>query len=241
MTSSPTNTYPNPPTHVAIIMDGNRRWARQQGLDATEGHRYVANEVIKDLAERAIERRVDYLTLWAFSTENWHRPQQEVDAIMSLFREAFDKSAEQLHEQGVRLEMIGDLSRFPEDIQENVRQWMEETSENDTITVTFALNYGGRDEILRAVRGLAKDVLHEEVSLDAIDKDTFSEYLDTAGTPDPDLIIRPGGEQRLSGFLPWQAEYSEYYFTDTLMPDFTPERFDEALEEFARRQRRFGE
>ncbi len=229
------------PTHVAIIMDGNRRWARRQGLDITEGHRHVANEVIKDLAEHAIERNIEFLTLWAFSTENWKRPEDEVTAILELFREAFDKSAKKLHEKGVRLEMIGDLDRFPDDIRENVRHWIQETKDNETLTVTFALNYGGRDEIIRAVKSLATDVVSGELSLHDIDEDVFSQHLDTAGTPDPDLIIRPGGEQRLSGFLPWQAEYSEYYFTDTLMPDFSPVKFDEALDEFERRQRRFGE
>lgn len=223
------------PEHVAIIMDGNRRWARQHSFELLRGHEYVANELIKKLVEHAISRGIKFLTLWAFSTENWHRDQQEVAGIMNLFRQAFQKNAAELHEKGVKLNVIGDLNAFPEDIQENVQHWLQETADNNQITVTFALNYGGRDEIIRAINRWQSSTTRAELTLQ-----DFSKYLDTASLPDPELIIRPGGEKRLSGFLPWQAVYSELYFTEVLMPDFNEVEFDKALEDFASRQRRFG-
>lgn len=224
------------PQHVAIIMDGNRRWARQHGLEMMKGHEKVAEEVIEKLSLHAIKRGVSYLTLWAFSTENWHRSQQEVGALMDLFRKAFTRSAEQLHKNGIRLQTIGDLSLFPADIQQNIAKWIELTAPNDKLTVSFALNYGGRDEITRAVRQIVKS----GVTAAAVTPELLSANLDTATIPDPDFIIRPGGELRLSGYLPWQSVYSELYFTDTLMPDFEEAAFDAALAEYARRQRRFG-
>lgn len=223
------------PKHIAIIMDGNRRWARQHKLVALQGHEYVAEKVIEPLVGRAIELGIPYLTLWAFSTENWRRDQDEVQGLMNLFRQAFTKSVARLHEKGVRLNMIGDISRFPEDLQQNIRDWLEMTANNDRITVTFALNYGGRDELLRATTKLIKTV--NGVPLQEVD---FSQSLDTASMPDPDLIIRPGGEQRLSGFMPWQSVYSELYFTDVLMPDFSPDELDKALMDYEQRQRRYG-
>jgi undecaprenyl diphosphate synthase len=222
--------------HIAIIMDGNRRWAKKQGLKALQGHDYVANKVIEPLVERCIELDIQYLTLWAFSTENWQRDQEEVMGLMNLFRQAFSKNAERLHKMGVRIKTIGDLSKFPQDIQKNVQKWLEDTAQNKSITVTFALNYGGRDELLRAVntwhQSAAKTDVLTEVIMDSL--------LDSKSTPDPDLIIRPGGEQRLSGFLSWQSVYSELYFTDVLMPDFTPAELDKAVEEYNERSRRFG-
>ena len=141
-----------PPQHIAIIMDGNRRWARQHKLQAIQGHEYVANKILEPLVEHCIQKQIPYLTLWAFSTENWQRDQEEVQGLMNLFRNAFARSIQKLHEKGVRLNMIGDLSHFPADIQKNVAEWMEKSKNNKKITVTFALNYGGRDEIIRAVR-----------------------------------------------------------------------------------------
>lgn len=228
------------PQHIGIIMDGNRRWARQHKLEALKGHEYVANKVIEPLVLRCIERGVPYLTLWAFSTENWQRDQQEVMGLMNLFRSAFSRNAERLHKLGVRLNTIGDLNKFPEDIQKNVAQWLADTAKNDKITVTFALNYGGRDELVRAVSQLTEQAWGDRNQADLITEESISTHLDTAQMPDPDLIIRPGGEQRLSGFLTWQSVYSELYFTDVLMPDFSPEELDKALEEYAKRQRRFG-
>ncbi len=221
------------PKHIAIIMDGNRRWARKRGLAALYGHDYVSDHVIEPLVDRCIEMGVKYLTLWAFSTENWQRDQREVEGLMQIFRKSFKKNAERLYLKGVRLQTIGEISRFPEDIQQSLHDWRKKTQVNDKITVTFALNYGGRDEI---VRGIQKSrVLNGSLS-----SDNFGEFLDTAGMPDPDLIIRPGGEFRLSGFLPWQSTYSELFFTEILMPDFSPAELDKAVGEYERRQRRFG-
>lgn len=216
------------PKHVAIIMDGNRRWAKQRGLAIIKGHRKVAEEMIERLADFAIGKGISYLTLWAFSTENWERPKEEVAGVMDLFRETFATSADRLHKKGVRVAVIGQLNRFPKDIQEGVAHWVEETKNNQKLTVTFALNYGGRDEIRRAVTEGGVD---------------FEQHLDTVSKialPDPDLLIRPGGEKRLSGFLTWQSVYTELYFTDVLMPDFDEAEFMKALEDFAARQRRFG-
>ncbi len=221
------------PKHIAIIMDGNRRWAKLHGLQALQGHDYVSEKVIEPLVDRCIELGIPYLTLWAFSTENWKREQNEVEGLMQLFRKAFHKNSERLFERGVKLNTIGDLSRFPEDIQQGIQAWLEKSKDNTNITVTFALNYGGRDEIVRAVKKMI------EAKAD-INETELSQQLDTAEMPDPDLIIRPGGEQRLSGYLTWQSVYSELYFTDVLMPDFSSAELDKAIEEYYQRQRRFG-
>jgi undecaprenyl diphosphate synthase len=224
------------PQHIAIIMDGNRRWARAHKLQALQGHQYVTDKVIEPLVDKCIELGVPYLTLWAFSTENWKRDHLEVEGLLKLFRRAFEKSVEDLHKKGVKLNYIGEMEKFPKDISDNVVKWTEISKNNTKITVTFALNYGGRDEILRAV----KRAMEAGVDLKTVDTETFSKFLDTANIPDPDLIIRPGGEQRLSGFLPWQSVYSELYFTDILMPDFGGEELVKAVQEFQNRQRRFG-
>ena len=219
------------PIHIAIIMDGNRRWARARGLPILEGHRRVADKILEPLIEHAAKRGVRYMTFWAFSTENWQRSAQEVRGIMAIFRHVIKKRWARLHEKGVRVRVIGDLSKFPADIKKALEDVIEQTKDNTTITAIFALNYGGRDEIIRAIK---------KVSPDALTPDTFSQLLDTSGVPDPELIIRTGGEQRLSGFLLWQSEYSELYFPSWYMPEFTPERLDEAVEEFQKRKRRFG-
>ncbi len=230
------------PQHVAIIMDGNRRWARKQGLSIIKGHRKTAEETIEKLADYAISVGIEFLTLWAFSTENWQRDSKELEGIMGLFRETFSTAAERLHKKGVRVHTIGDLGRFPQDIREGVEHWKKETLNNKKLVVTFALNYGGRDEIIRAVKRLIvqeKNLTEKEIVPELLEK-----YLDTKfelDLPDPDLIIRPGGEQRLSGYLPWQGVYSELYFCSTLMPDFNEKEFAKALSEFDSRQRRFGQ
>lgn len=221
------------PQHIGIIMDGNRRWAKQHKLQALQGHDFVANKVIKPLVVHSIDKGIKYLTLWAFSTENWRRDPQEVEGLLNLLRQAFEKNAQELHELGVKLKTIGDIEKFPNDIKNNLKKWIEISKNNSKITVIFALNYGGRDELLRAVHTL-------ENQSKQITDENISNALDTAGIPDPDLIIRPGGEQRLSGFLTWQSVYSELYFTDVLMPDFSPAELDKALVEYAQRQRRFG-
>lgn len=230
------------PQHIAIIMDGNRRWARANGLNPVEGHRRVVDDVLEPLVDRCIELNVPYLTLWAFSTENWDRDRFELQAIMQLFRYGLSKKTEMLFQKGVRIKVLGELSRFPKDVADICYQWMEKTKDNTKITVTFALNYGGRDEITRAVNRVIqeKQANGEMLSNSVVTQSDIEQHLDTAGYPDPDLIIRPGGQLRLSGFMPWQSVYAELYFSDTLMPDFTPEKLDEALAEFASRQRRFG-
>lgn len=223
------------PQHVAIIMDGNRRWARQRGLPVVMGHKKVVEQNIEEIIERAGELGVKYLTLWAFSTENWQREQSEVEGIMRLFRWAFDHKAQRLADKGARLRVVGDIDRFDEDIRKKINYWIEKTKHNAAITVIFALNYGGRDELLRAVR----KIQHSDTS-QIVTEEIFATYLDTAGIPDPDLIIRPGGEKRLSGFMLWQSEYAELYFTDVLMPDFGAKELDLAVEEYAKRERRRG-
>jgi undecaprenyl diphosphate synthase len=230
------------PQHVAIIMDGNRRWAKKQGLSIIKGHRKTAEETIERLADYAISVGINFLTLWAFSTENWQRDSKELEGIMNLFRETFSTAAERLHKKGVRVHTIGDLTRFPQDIKEGVEYWKKETSKNTGLVVTFALNYGGRDELVRAMRRLIAQ--EKNLSETKITTDLLEKYLDTKielNLPDPELIIRPGGEQRLSGYLAWQGVYSELYFCSTLMPDFNEKEFAKALAEFASRQRRFGQ
>lgn len=221
------------PKHVAVLMDGNRRWARKQGLSAIKGHAYAVERVVEELIERAGERGIEYLTLWAFSTENWTRDRKEVEGLMNLFRKALVTKVEKFIEKGARLRLIGDMSKFAPDIQEGMEKAIAASEKNDKIVVTFALNYGGRDEIVRAVN---KAIKRGEL----IDEAGLGQLLDTAGMPDPDLIIRTGGEQRLSGFMAWQATYAEFYFTEVLFPDFTPKELDKALEEYQVRQRRFG-
>lgn len=220
------------PQHIAIIMDGNRRWARKLGLPVLSGHQKVADEVLEPLVEHAAKCGVRFITFWAFSTENWQREKSEVEGIMRIFRHVIGKRWQRLHEKGVRVRVIGDMSKFAPDIQDSLRKVIEQTKDNKKITAIFALNYGGRDEIVRAIHKLDRTKTIKESDLAAV--------LDTAGIPDPELIIRTGGEQRLSGFLLWQSEYSELYFPSFYMPEFTPEKLDEAIEEYASRQRRFG-
>lgn len=225
---------PNPPTHIAIIMDGNRRWAKKQGLNLLKGHQKVANEVIESLADRCKERGVSHLTLWAWSTENWNRDKKEVDKVLGLFRDMLAKNIDRLHQKDIKVLTIGDISKFPPDIREDIEKGVAKTKDNKSLTVIFALNYGGRDELIRAIKSLKPEDIAN------LSEKSFSQNLDTKNIPDPDLIIRPGGEKRLSGLLPWQSVYSEIYFTDILMPDFGPVKLDQALEEYAIRKRRFG-
>ena len=232
--------YSNFPRHVAIIMDGNRRWARQHKLSAVSGHDYVVERVLEPLVDRAIALGIPFLTFWAFSSENWGRNRREVQGILNIFRKGLQRSAKRLFEKGVRLRILGEIDKFPSDISVAAKGWVEKSKSNRRITVSFALNYGGRDELLRAINKLLQQVQSSKFKVQSLDEERFSSFLDTAGMPDPDLIIRTGGEQRLSGFMPWQSIDSELYFPETLMPDFTPENFDKALVEYQRRQRRFG-
>lgn len=237
------------PRHVAIIMDGNRRWAKQHKLQIFKGHEQVAKERIDELVEHGLKRGIGYLTFWAFSTENWNRPQAEIKAILNLLRRTLATNLEKLDKRGVRFNTIGDLSRFPQDIEQQLQRWRRATADNQAITVTFALNYGGRDELLRAMRKLVRKMIAEtkikskelgQHLSQELTETNLSRHLDTADLPDPDLIIRPGQERRLSGFMPWQGVYAELYFTKVLMPDFTAEEFELALQDYEQRQRRFG-
>lgn len=240
MAKSTTQTAPL--QHLAIIMDGNRRWARAKGLGALNGHEHVVNNVIEPIVDRCIELGIPYLTLWAFSTENWDRDRVELEGLMRLFRNAFNKRVEDLHKKGVRLQILGEIEKFPKDIAVKAKEWVEISKNNTKITVNFALNYGGRDEILRGMKRMLKEVQSGKLPLEnlKLTEQMFNQYLDTAAMPDPDLIIRSGGELRLSGFLAWQSVYSELYFTNTLMPDFTAADLDTALADYSRRKRRFG-
>ena len=235
------------PAHVAIIMDGNRRWATSRGLAAVMGHDKAARDVIEPIIDRAIELGIKFITFWAFSTENWKRDKAEIHALMGIFREGLETMGKKLHEKGVRLNMIGEMSKFPEDIQEKATRYVDISRGNKDITVSFALNYGGRDEILRAIKKLVVELLKgptlknpRSVLNTIVTEEFFARFLDTAGIPDPDLIIRTGGEFRLSGYFPWQSVYSELYFTKALWPDFTPKEFDKALADYENRERRFG-
>lgn len=213
-------------------MDGNRRWARAQGLPVLSGHAKVADDILEPLVEYAADKGVEYITFWAFSTENWAREAKEVSGIMQIFRHMINKRWARLHEKGVRIKVIGDISRFAPDIVDSLTRVIEQTKDNKRITAVFALNYGGRDEMLRAI----KKVGDPQTVTDA----SFSSLLDTKDIPDPEFIVRTGGEQRLSGFLLWQCQYSELYFPSWFMPEFTREKLDEVLEEYATRHRRFG-
>jgi undecaprenyl diphosphate synthase len=223
------------PGHVAIIMDGNGRWAERRGLPRQAGHRRGVSN-IRRIVELLARRGVRVVTLYAFSTENWRRPTDEVDSLMSILAEQIEPQTRELHKAGVKLVHLGDMSPLDPALQESIRQAQAITKHNDGITVNIAFNYGGRDEILQAVRRMLADgVVPEDV-----DETLFGRYLYTDGCPDPDLIIRTGGEQRLSNFLIWQAAYSEYYHTPVLWPDLGAGDLDRALSTYGQRQRRFG-
>ncbi|MCS7246509.1 MAG: isoprenyl transferase [Thermomicrobium sp.] len=223
------------PRHVAIIMDGNGRWATRRGLPRLAGHR-AGTENIRPITFKAAELGIRYLTLWAFSTENWRRPREEVEGLLQILSEVIQRETVDLHRHGAQLRHIGSLEGLAPDLQRQIREAIELTKNNDRIVLTIAFNYGGRAEIVQAIRRIIADGIPPE----AVDESTIERYLQTAGMPDPDLIIRTSGELRTSNFLLWQAAYAEYYFTPTLWPDFTPEEFEAAIRDFQRRERRFG-
>ncbi len=221
------------PSHVAIIMDGNGRWARRRGLPRVMGH-YRGAEVAEDIVEFARELGIKHLTLYAFSTENWNRPKEEVDTLFKLLEEYLRAKKRKLYELNIRVKFIGRRDRIPRNLIRLMEEIEEESKNFNGLNLNLAVDYGGRDEILRAV----KKLLREDPKV--INEETFSQYLDLACSPDPDLLIRTGGEQRVSNFLLWSIAYTEFYFTPTLWPDFTREEFIKAIEEYSRRKRKFG-
>lgn len=222
--------------HVALIMDGNRRWAKKKNLPSFMGHQKGYQQIEK-IVEQAQRYGISHITFWAFSTENWKRSEAEVTYLMNLFRKLFkSKILDRLLKNGGKLCVLGDISVFPQDIQKEIAHVVEISKNNKAIQINIALNYGGRNEILHAVR----QIIAKNVDADAITPDLLEQYLYTRSQPDPDLIIRTGGVQRLSGYLPWQSIYSELYFTDTYWPDFGEKDFEEAIVEYERRERRFG-
>ena len=225
------------PNHIAFIVDGNRRWAKKRGLSIVCGHRRAVEEGLDKLVFRAMDLKIKYLTFWVFSTENWKRGKKFSGMLFSLLKEGIQKRAEEYYKRGIRIKIIGDLAGLPKSLQKLLLDWEEKTKDNKKITVVMAINYGGRDEILRAIAHRRFEVRGSRFE---VNKEEFEKCLDTAGMPDPEMIIRTGGERRLSGFLLWQAEYSELYFTDVLFPDFGVEEFDKALEWYGQRKRRFG-
>ncbi|MBR5849975.1 MAG: isoprenyl transferase [Alistipes sp.] len=227
------------PQHVAIIMDGNGRWAKQRGKERSEGH-IAGVESIRATLRAAQKHGVKYVTFYAFSTENWGRPTAEVDALMELMCYSVINETPELIKQGVRVRTIGDRSRFSEKVQQHLAKIEQETAEGQTLTMILALNYSSRDELRRSFRQLAEAVKQGEIQPEEINEQRISAMLDTAAYPDPDLVIRTSGEQRLSNFLLWQSAYAEFYFPEVHWPDFNEEEFERALEVYAGRDRRFG-
>lgn len=227
------------PRHVAIIMDGNGRWANARGLPRTAGHR-AGVERVREAVRTAAEAGIDYLTLFAFSSENWNRPQQEVSDLMGLLRFFIRRDLAELHRENVCIKVIGCRKTIQPDIRALLNEAEDRTRGNTGITLVIAFNYGARDELVRAVRGIAEAVRAGDMDIASIDEATIAARIDTAGIPDPDLVIRTSGEQRLSNFLLWQAAYSEFVFMPCLWPDFDRAAFLDALAEYARRDRRYG-
>lgn len=227
------------PGHVAIIMDGNGRWAQARGRPRLFGHHAGAKRV-REIVEACPDLGVKYVTIFAFSTENWKRTQVEVAGLMSLFRRYITKEARALHDEGVRVRFIGDRVRLDQKLVKLMDELELLTSDNDRVHLTIALNYGGRDEVARATKRLAQDVADGKLNPENVNEETLPKYLDTCVLPDPDLVIRTSGEARISNFLLWQSAYAEYEFIDTLWPDFSREIFGELVRKYATRDRRFG-
>ncbi len=225
----------NGPRHVAMIMDGNGRWAKARGLPRLAGHR-AGTENLRPILEASVEFGIEILTIWAFSTENWTRPKREVRGLLRILERMIRRELKELHKQGVQLRHIGRLERLPPRLQKEVLDAIELTKNNDRIVLNVAFDYGGRDEIVHAVR----EIIRKGIPAEEVDEELLSAHMYTAGQPDPDLIIRTGGELRTSGFMLWQSAYSEYYITPTFWPDFGREELYEALVAYSQRDRRFG-
>ncbi len=229
----------NMPRHIAIIMDGNRRWAKSKMLPVKLGHKQGA-ETLKKVVRHANKIGIEYITVYAFSTENWKRSEEEVSALMNLLESYLDDFAKEADTENIVIRVLGDLTALSETLQENIKRTIERTKNNTGTIFNIALNYGGRNEIVNAVRNISKEVLDGKLSIEEINEEIFAEHLYTKNDPDPDLLIRTSGELRLSGFLPWQTVYSEFIFLEKLWPDFTPEDLDEAIKIFQKRNRKFG-
>lgn len=227
------------PVHVAIIMDGNGRWARQRLLNRVKGHE-KGTETVRTIVKASREIGLHYLTLYAFSTENWQRPKAEVTALMSLLKRFLKSEKQEMLDQNIRLNTIGDTAKLPEGVRGILQETLAATAENTGLTLTLALSYGGRTEIVDMVRKLAADAGGGKVDPDAISEQVVADALTTRGIPDPDLMIRTSGEQRISNFLLWQLAYTELFFTDTLWPDFSRDEFEQILQAYQKRDRRYG-
>lgn len=227
------------PAHIAIILDGNGRWAKAKGMPRNYGHAQGSKNVER-ICEEAYRMGVKYLTVYAFSTENWHRPKDEVDALMKLLRNYMKTCLKTAAKNDMKVRVIGDKTGLDEDIRNRIAELEEATKDNGGLNFQIALNYGSRDEIVRAVRRVSEDVKEGKVKPEDIDEKMFETYLDTHGIPDPDLMIRTSGELRLSNYLLWQLAYTEFYFTDIPWPDFTKEELSKAIEQYNRRDRRYG-
>ncbi len=229
----------NVPQHVAIILDGNGRWAKKRGMPRNYGHAQGAKNVEK-ICEEAWRMGIKYLTVYAFSTENWNRPQNEVDALMKLLRNYMKTCLKTAAQNDMKVRLIGDITRLDEDIQKRILELEEATKDNGGLNFQIAINYGSRDEMIRAMKKLSDDCMKGSVKAEDITEELFSDYLDTKGIPDPDLLIRTSGELRLSNFLLWQLAYAEFYFTDVPWPDFTKEELEKAVVQYNSRDRRYG-
>lgn len=229
----------NVPNHIAIIMDGNRRWAKQRKLDVRLGHKKGA-ETLENIVKYCNKIGIKYLTVYAFSTENWKRSKEEVGALMLLLQNYLEDFAKRADTENIRIKMLGNREGLSSGILKSIDNAIERTKNNTGITFNVAFNYGGRDEIVKSVRKIAEDLKQNKIGIDDITEDLISNNLYTSGIPDPDLMIRTSGEIRTSNFLPWQLVYSEFYFTEKLWPDFTEKDLDEAIEEYNRRNRNFG-
>ncbi len=227
------------PEHVAIVLDGNGRWAKQKKMPRNYGHS-VGSKNVEKIAEEAYRIGIKHLTVYAFSTENWNRPKEEVDALMKLLGSYLKDCLKTSSKNNMKVRIIGDISRLDEEMQNRIRELEEVSAKNTGLNFQVALNYGSRDEMIRGIKNLAIDVKTGKINLKDIDETLFTNYLDTKGIPDPDLLIRTSGEQRLSNFLLWQLAYTEFYFTDVLWPDFNKKELMKAMEYYNSRDRRFG-
>ena len=229
----------NMPKHIAIIMDGNRRWAKAQGKPAGFGHKAGA-KTLENTVRYANKIGLEYITVYAFSTENWKRAEEEVNALMMLLQNYLDDYSKRADSENIRVKILGDITVLSQNMQKSIINCMERTKNNTGVTFNIALNYGGRDEIIKAVKNIATQVKNNQIEIESINEETIAKNLYTEGQPDPDLLIRTSGELRLSNFLPWQVVYSEFLFIDKNWPDFTEEDLDNAIVEYQKRTRKFG-